>query len=263
MRVGFRVLVALLALTLFVACGGAAKPVEAPAWARTALATGDADFVGAIDVDAMRADPLFGALIRKYARSDEELGALKTATQIDAFANANERGKVATWMVVVHGVHGQPPSRADKAVVFPNAWLLGEGPAFERARQMDPSPEISMPSHALLVSSVHGRALVSKHHEALDQTTEGLKDATIAVLGGSHLEIIGQFRYVDEQSAKHAAALAKLMLAALSKGDWSAKIAAALGKVDFDASGDTVSLKYTLDDDVRDALVTLIETSKP
>jgi hypothetical protein len=119
-----------------------------------------------------------------------------------------------------------------------------------------------MPSHALLVTTVRGRGLVTRRHEALDQTTEGLKDATVVVLGGSHLELIGQFRYVDERSAKHAAALAKLTLAALSKGDWSAKIAAALGKIDFDASGDTVSVKYTLDDDVREALVTLIETSK-
>src|ERR1700722_676286 len=52
------------------ACGGdrgapAAAPVIAPAWEPIAFGASDADLVGAIDLAAVRADPLFGPLVAK------------------------------------------------------------------------------------------------------------------------------------------------------------------------------------------------------
>jgi hypothetical protein len=80
------------------------------------------------------------------------------------------------------------------------------------------------------------------------------------MLGGSHWEFVLQCRYVDAASARHAAAAARLLLlAAASSNDSVSVLARALMKVDFDVSGEVVSMRVTISDDLRDVLQTYVE----
>ncbi|HEY8086744.1 MAG TPA: hypothetical protein VIF09_02845, partial [Polyangiaceae bacterium] len=83
-----------------------AAPLEPPAWEHLAFTSGDADFVGALDLRALRADPVFGPLLRELARK-EDLGVLARASQIDVLASV-DRGEPASWLVVAHDVDGAP-----------------------------------------------------------------------------------------------------------------------------------------------------------
>jgi hypothetical protein len=251
------------------ACGASAAPVEAPSdlvgGGRAAFGTNDADFVGVLNLEALRDDPLFGPALEGYARRDD-LGVLMRASQIDVVATA-ERGKAVTWVAVVHGVQGPPGehdlgSRHGAVVTAPGEWLLGEGAGFERARASVPIPSgrISVPSRVLIASTMRDRALPKTRYPDLNQTAEGLREATLEVLGGSHLELVGRFRYVDGPAAKRAATLARLILArAGERRDFAWQLVRALVKIELDVSGDSVTMRLTIDDDLRDLLRHYVE----
>jgi len=258
----------LLATCLF-ACGAleapATAPVDAPTWGRVAFGTGDADFVGAIDLTAVREDPVFGPLIAQLARKDD-LGVLTRASQIDLVARVDE-GRPASWIAVIHGVDGSPGrsdvgSSAGEVVTAPGAWVLGEGPPFERVRASPglASPRIALPERALFASTVQGRAIPRPRHAELVDLTEGLEEATMVVLGGAHLQLVVRCRYLDAAAARHAATAARLVLVAeATRTDAVAELARALGKVDFDASGNDVSVRVTVSDDLRELLQRYVE----
>jgi hypothetical protein len=239
--------------------------VEAPAWERVAFGKGDADLVGAIDLTAVRADPLFGPIVTQLARKDH-LAVLTRASQIDVVASV-EQGNAATWIAVVHGVDGPPReddvgSGAGDIVTVPGAWVLGEGRAFQRVRSTPSlaSARVALPDRALFASTVQGRAIPRPPHPELADLTEGLEEATVAVLGGAHLEVVLRCRYVDATSARHAATAARLALvAAAARTDAVSALARELGKVDFDASGDVVAMRVTMSDDLRELLQVYIE----
>jgi hypothetical protein len=252
-------------------CGCAAvdgplgAPVVAPGWEHVAFGGGDADFVAAIDLRAFRADPVFGPLLTQLARN-EEMGVLLRASQIDVVATV-ERGEPTTWLAVVHGVDG-PPTRSDVGsgardiVAVPGAWILGEGAAFDRVRARPGLAlrAVAMPGHALVASTAQGRAFQRSREPLLADTTEGLREATVEMLGGEHWQFVAQCRYVDASSARHAAAAARvLLLAAASSNDVVSMMARALMKVDFDVSGEIVSMRVTISDDLRDVLQTYVE----
>jgi hypothetical protein len=259
-RRAWRVGVLLVALSC--CCAPLGFPVvEAPPWTPMAFGTGNADLVGVIDLAALRADRLFGPVLTRLARRDG-LQVLLRASQIDAVGSGTG-GKLGTWVAVVHGVEGPPRERdvgsgmvADIMTV-PGAWLLGAGPAFRRVRASPPRilSRISMPDRALVVSTVQGDALSRPEWRGLTDATEGLTQATVAVLGGNHLEFVLQCRYVDHPAAQRAATVTRLVLLAVAARDdaWSL-LARALLKVDFDVSGDVVFLRITISDDVRDLL---------
>jgi len=250
---------------LCASCGGRtlsadAPTVTAPSWERVGFATTDADLVGAIDLRAVRADPLFGPLVTQLARKDD-LGVLLRASQIDVVATA-AGGEIRTWIAVVHDVNG-PPSRSDlgssarDAVTIPGAWIVGEGPALERIRSNAglASSRVVMPSRALFASTVQGRAIRRPKEPVLIDATEGLSEATLELLGGAHLELVLRCRYVDAASSRRAATAAKLVLVAeATRDDALSALARELVNVDFDVSGDVVSLRVTISDDLRELL---------
>jgi hypothetical protein len=260
----------LAAAVVCLGCGGAAVPdLVAPTWERAALGGApDADFVGAIDLAAMREDPLFGPLLTELARKDD-FRVLLRAAQID-FVGSGERGRMRTWIAVVHGVDGAPSrddigSSADDALVGPGEWIVGEGSAFARVKAAGSprSGKMELPRRALFASTLRGRAIPHPPRATFGDTTDGLERFDLAVLGGEHLEIIVQARYADAASARHAAAVARLVLVAeAARTDALAALARALAKVDFDVSGDAVSMRVTLSDDLRDALVAFVERAR-
>lgn len=235
--------------------------VQAPSWEHAAFGPTDADFVGAIDLEAIRADPLFGPLLQRIAQRDQA-GVLLRASQIDLVATA-DRGRPKTWVVVVHGVTGAPTrddvgSDADRFVIGPGVWIYGEGSGFERMRT-DPtlaSPAIDMPAGALVAATARARAFPHARHAELADVSEGLTDVSAELLGGDHLGFALSCRYGDDASARRAAALARLVLVAeAGRNDDISELARALVKLDFDVDGSVVSLRVTLSDDLRDALV--------
>ncbi len=239
--------------------------VQAPTWEHAAFGPADADFVGAIDLDAVRADPLFGPLIQRLAERDD-LGVLLRASQIDLVATA-DRGEPKTWVLAVHGVNGAPRrgdvgSDADRFVSGPGVWIYGEGSSFERMRA-DPGlavPVVDMPAGALVAATARGRALPHPRHPELPDLSEGLTDVTAELLGGDHLGFAVSCRYTDDASARRAAALARLVLVAeAGRSDGWSELARALMKLDFDVDGPVVSVRVTLSDDFRDALVHYVQ----
>ena len=245
--------------------GPVAARVEAPAWEHTAFTSGDADFVGAVDLRALRTDPVFGPLLRELARK-EDLGVLARASQIDVLASV-ERGEPASWLVVAHDVDGAPGrkdlgSSAGDTVVTPGAWILGEGEAFARVRANPAlaSSRVAMPARALVVSSAKGRAFPRPKHPVFADMTEGLEEATVELLGGAHLEVGMRCRYADTTAARHAAAAARVaLLAEAARNDAYALLARALVQVDFDVTGEVVSLRLRISDDLRDVLQSYVE----
>lgn len=217
--------------------------MQAPSWEHAAFGPADADFVGAIDLEAVRADPLFGPLLQRVAERDEE-GVLLHASQVDVVATA-DGGEPKTWVIVVHGVSG-------------GVRIYGHGPAFERVRA-DPSlaaPSVDMPAGALVAATARARALGHPRHPELGDISEGLTDLTAELLGGDHLGFVLSCRYVDGPSARRAAAMARLVLVAeAGRNDEISELARALMKLDFDVDGPVLSLRVTLSDDLRDALV--------
>jgi len=235
-------------------------PVPAPAWEHAALGPADADFVGAIDLEALRADGLFGPLIQRLAERDD-LAILLRASQIDVIATADS-GRPKTWVLVVHGVSGSPResdvgSDARRFVAGPGVWIYGEGPAFERMRA-DPAravPAVDMPAGSLVAATARGRALRHPRHPELGDISEGLTDVTGELLGGDHLGFALSCRYEDDASARRAAAMARLVLVAeAQRNDDISELARALMKLDFDVDGAVVSVRVTIADDLRDAL---------
>lgn len=240
--------------------GPLGAPVAAPKWEQVAFGGGDADFVAAIDLEAFRADPVFGPLVAKFARNNDMGVLLRASHEV-------ERGEPTTWLAVVHGVEG-PPTRSDvgsgarEVVTVPGAWILGEGAAFERVRTNRglALPAVAIPRNALVASTAQGRAFVRSREPILADTTEGLAEATVEMLGRAHWQFVLQCRYVDAASARHAAAAARLMLlAAASSNDAVSMMARALMKVDFDVSGEVVSMRLTVSDDLRDVLQSYVE----
>jgi len=237
----------------------------APSWEHAALGPADADFVGAIDLEAIRADPLFGPLLQHLAKRGE-LGFLLRASQIDVVATADD-GRPKTYVIVVHGVTGAPResdvgSDARRFVTGPGVWIYGEGPAFERMRA-DPTlavPAVDMPAGSLVAATARGRALPHPRHPELGDISEGLTDVTGELLGGDHLGFALSCRYADDASARRAAAMARLVLVAeAARNDDVSELARALMKLDFDVDGPVVSLRVTLADDLRDALVHYVQ----
>jgi len=259
----------LLIATCLFACGAldapAAAPIDAPTWGRVAFGPGDADFVGAIDLTAVREDPVFGPLVEHLARNDD-LGVLTRASQIDLVARV-EQGRAVSWIAVIHGVDGSPSrsdvgSSAAEVVTAPGAWVLGEGPAFEQVRASPSlaSPRVALPERALFASTVRGRAIPRPRETELFDLTEGLEQATMVILGGAHLQIVVRCRYFDAAAARHAATAAKLVLVAeAARTDAVSELARALGRLDFDASGNDVSVRVTLSDDLRELLQRYVE----
>jgi hypothetical protein len=252
-------------------CGGGlasssvGAPIVAPTWQRVAFGEGKVDFVGAIDLQALRADPVFGPVVTQLARKDE-MGVLLRASQIDVVATV-DRGEPVAWLAVVHGVD-RPPARSDvgssapDVVTVPGEWILGEGAAFERVRATPglALPAVAIPARALVASTAQGRAFAHSREPVLADTTAGLSEATVEMLGGSHWELVLQCRYVDAAAARHAAAAARVvLLAAASSDDPIAVLARALVKVDFDVRGEVVSMRVTISDDLRDVLQTYVE----
>jgi hypothetical protein len=240
-------------------------PVPAPSWEHAALGPADADFVGAIDLEAIRADPLFGPLLRRIAERDEA-GVLLHASQIDVVATADD-GRPKTYVIVVHGVTGAPResdvgSDARRFVTGPGVWIYGEGPAFERMRA-DPTlavPAIDMPAGSLVAATARGKALPHPRHPELGDISEGLTDVTGEILGGDHLGVAVSCRYEDDASARRAAAMARLVLVAeAQRNDDVSELARGLMKLDFDVDGRVVSVRVTLADDLRDALVHYVQ----
>lgn len=235
-------------------------PVQAPSWAHAALGPADADFVGAINLEALRADGVFGPLLKRVAERDE-LAVLLRASQIDVIATVDD-GRPKTWVVVVHGVTGSPResdvgSDARRFVTGPGVWIYGEGPAFERMRA-DPSlavPAVDMPAGSLVAATARGSALPHPRHPEMGDISEGLTDVTGEILGGDHLGVAVSCRYEDDASARRAAAMARLVLVAeAQRNDDVSELARALMKLDFDVDGPVVSVRVTLADDLRDAL---------
>jgi hypothetical protein len=251
--------------------------VRAPSWERAAMGTDDVDLVAAIDLEALRADPLFGPVIEHIAREDD-LGVLMRATQIDAVATV-DHGNARSWIAVVHGVDGPPRAsdfghglgeprvlptgvteyagtRSGALVVWPGAWVVGEGEAFDRVLAIPAGalPTIAMPSRALMVSTAQGRVIPRSRRDDL-ATADGLTDATIEVLGGAHLEFVLRCRYVDHGAAQAAVTAAKVELLALAeRDDVTAALARALVKVDFDVSSNVATARVTVTDELRDLL---------
>lgn len=243
----------------------AAAPVRAPAWEHVAFGTSDTDLVGAIDLAAIRSDPLFGPIVAQLARK-QQLAVLTRASQIDVVASV-VGGNPTSWLAVVHGVDG-PPNQSDvgsntgEIVTAPGAWVLGEGPAFERMRSTPSlaSTRVMLPDRVLVASTVQGRAFPRPRHAELTDLTEGLDEAAMEILGGAHLEVVLRCRYVDAAAARHAATAARVALvAAAARTDAVAALARALVQLDFDASGDSVTVRLTLSDDLRDLLVRYVE----
>jgi hypothetical protein len=239
--------------------------VEAPAWEPVAFTAGDADFVGAMDLRAIRQDPLFGPLLQRFAQRDD-FAVLLRASQIDLVASV-DRGVPRTWVAVVHGVDGRPTqsdvgSIAPDVVTAPGAWILGEGEAFDRVRsgaRLAPSP-IAMPGRALIASTLQGHALPGPERDELGDMTHGLVEATGELLGGAHLEVVLQCRYTDGTAARHAAAAARLaLLAVAARTDLEAVLTRALTKIDFDVSGTVVAVRVTISDDLREVLESYVE----
>jgi hypothetical protein len=255
--------------TALSACGAvdtpAAAGVRAPGWEPLAFGTNDADLVGAIDLAAVREDPVFAPLVAQLARR-ESFGVLARAAQIDLVAHL-EHGEMASWVAVVHGVDG-PPTRGDvgseasKAITAPGQWVLGEGPAFERLRASPglASPRIALPERALFASTLKGSAIPRPREAELVDLTDGLEEASMAILGGPHLEVVLRCRYVDGEAAHRAATAAKLVLVAeAARTDAVSVLARELAKLDFDASGNDVSVRLTLSNDLRELLQRYVE----
>jgi hypothetical protein len=230
-----------------------------------AFGTSDTDFVGAIDLAAIRADPLFGPIVTQIARK-EHLAVLTRASQIDVVASI-DAGKATGWLVVVHGVEGPPRdgdvgSNPGDLVTAPGAWVFGEGPAFQRMRSTPnlAKERVVLPDRALVASTAQGRAFPRPRRDELADLSEGLEDATVELLGGAHLELVLRCRYADATAARHAATAARVLLvAAAARTDAVSALARALVQVDFAASGDTVSVRLTVSDDLRELLVRYVE----
>jgi hypothetical protein len=254
LRAWWFVVVVLAALVVACGRGSSAERVETPAFARIALGADDADVVGAFDLRAMRSDPVFGPIVERIART-HGAAALSRASQIDLVASV-DRGKTTTWLGVVHGVSGEPrdgdigSTARREIVVAPGAWITGEGAAFERLRAGGTTGvrSIELPRRALVAVTARGRAL----EKSKTRTAEGLKEGTVAILGGDHLEIVVQCRYEDSAAARRAVTAAKLELAVWASGHRLAEqLVSSLVKITFDVSGDVVTARLTIDDDLR------------
>jgi hypothetical protein len=72
------------------------------------------------------------------------------------------------------------------------------------------------------VSTGRGRAIPPVRSRDLAPTTEGLREVTFEVLGGSHLELVMRCRYVDSGAARRAATVARVVIASsASRGDFA------------------------------------------
>ncbi len=255
-------------LVLAVLCAGCVPlrgtsveaPVQAPSWEHAAFGPADADFVGALDLEAIRADPLFGPLLQRIAERDDA-AVLLHASQIDVVASV-DAGEPKAWVLVVHGVTGAPTesevgSDARRFVAGPGVWIYGHGPAFERMRN-DPTlagPAVDMPAGALVAATARAKALKHPRHPELGDISEGLTDVTAELLGGDHLGFALSCRYADDATARRAAAMARLVLVAeAQRNDDISELARAVMKLDFDVDGPVVSVRVTIADDLRDAL---------
>jgi hypothetical protein len=247
----------------------ATRAFDASSWRPEALRADSADFVAAVDLEALRADPLFGPILAPFAR-ELDFQVLLRASQIDVVAMADDDGELDTWVAVVHGVDG-PPSAGDvgaglirDVVTVRGAWLLGEGPAFQRVRAHPPQSldRMTLPSRAFAATAAQGRALRFKRN-ALDDTTQGLTRVDGVLLGGRHIELVARAEYADAAAAHRAVALVRLLLfaAAARNDDW-APVAHALTTVDFEESGNSASLRLTVSDQLRDLLETYVKAAR-
>jgi hypothetical protein len=241
------------------------RTVSAPSWEHAAFGPADADFVGAIDLEAVRADPLFGPLLQRIAERDEA-AVLLHASQIDVVASV-DAGEPKAWVLVAHGVTGAPTegevgADARRFVTGPDVWIYGHGPAFERMRN-DPTlavAAVDMPAGALVAATARAKALKHPRHLELGDLSEGLTDVTAELLGGDHLGFALSCRYADDASARRAAAMARLVLVAeAQRNDDISELARALMKLDFNVDGPVVSMRVTLSDDLREALVHYVQ----
>jgi hypothetical protein len=255
------------------ACG-ASGAVVAPSWARSALATEEADVVVAMNVALLRRDPIFYRATQRLANKDK-LAWLLRASQIDLVANADD-GELRSWVGAVHGLDGAPAEGEVRdlgtsrrlasgtteyayprgaMLVFPNAWVFAQGAALERMRAAPPATlgRISMQDGAILEATVRARALSSRWSAKAARLADGLRDGTLVILGGDRLAMIVRCRYVDVHSAEHAETESRAQLAAISsRHELVLAIVQELVEIDLARSGDTVTWRIEAKEKLRD-----------
>ena len=254
------------------ACGASA--LTTPTWARSALATDDADVVVAMNVALIRKDPLFYPAIQKLARKDRYDWLLR-ASQIDAVATVDD-GKPSSWVAAVHGLDGAPGDGEIRSLgarrklasgateyayprgamlVFPGAWVFAEGAALDRMRARTPERlgRISMQDSAILEATVRARALPRHWNASASRVADGLREGTIAILGGDRLAMIVRGKYVDADAAARAESETRAQLEAIQRRhELAILVLRELVEIDFGRSGDTVTWRVEAKEKLRD-----------
>jgi hypothetical protein len=258
----------LLLVALPCGCGlpGSGAPYT-PSWGTETLRSDHADFVAAFDLEAMRADPLFGPVLAQLAR-ESNLQALLRASQIDVVGMYDE-SDIETWVAVIHDVRGAPgptdvgAGLAAHAVTVPGAWLIGEGPAFERVRAQVPLPHsldrMAMPRRAYAAMAMQGAALKSKPGP-LDAFSRDVTRVTGALIGGSHLDVVLQAEYTDSAAAHRGAALTRVLCDGVTgRGEEWERVTRTLTGIDVQERGNVLSVRAAVSDSVRDLLRSYVE----
>jgi hypothetical protein len=269
-----------LGLALVLACSGSGAPVATPSWARSILALEDPDVVVALSVERLRDDPILGSATARLAK-DEQARFLLRATQIDLAARVDD-GEPRTWIGAVHGLgapgEGDVPRLRDAKrlasgateyryegrgalVVFPDTWVFAEGPALDRVRAMPPErlAPISMHDGAILEATVRAHAL-PRPKEEVRRVVEGLREATLVVMGGDRLGMIVRARYVDSGAAAAAEDESKRQLASFAdRYGVVAEIVKDLVRIDLRRSDDVVVWHVEATDKFRAYLQAYVE----
>jgi len=262
----------LVVASIAIACSGSVAPVTTPSWARSVLALEDPDVVMALDVQRLRDDPLLGRVTKKVAK-DDHVGFLLRATQIDVAGRVDD-GEPRTWVAAVHGL-GAPgeddvpriresrrlPSGATEyrydgrgaLVVFPETWVFAEGTALERVRAMTPErlARISMHDGAIFEATVRAHAM-PRPKEEVRRIVEGLREATLVLLGGDRLGMVVRGRYVDAGAAAAAEEESRRQLVAFAdRHGFVAEILRDLVRIDVARSDDVVTWRVESTDKLR------------
>jgi hypothetical protein len=266
MRALIAVVVVLAVAALSIACSSRG-PLAAPSWARSALATEDADLVLAVNVARIREDKLLAAAVAKLVHGDRG-DFLLGAQQVDGVANL-PNGDLGSWVGVVHGMDAPPregevlalgpshriasgalefPHARGAMLVFPGAWVFAEGAALERMRATPPGPlgRIPMQDGAILEVTLRGRALQARGNARVARLTQGLVETTLVLFSGDRLAMIVRGRYAGATSAALAEEDSRAQLQAIaSRHDFALALVRDLVEVEVTRSGDTVTWRVS------------------